>query len=447
MLLARIALHNLFARSRSLLLGTAIALVTALLVLMLSLAGGIEDNLIRSASTLSSGHVTVGGFFKSSATEAAPVVTEASRVRALLERETAGLSYIVDRQRGWAKLISPTASVQVGLNGITLEQELKLAPSLELAPEREYVRGAEAGDSTPGRFEDIEKPGSLVLFTNQARRLGARVGDTITVQSETRGGQTNTLDLTVVAVVRDVGLLSNFAVFVHAEDVRKLNLLNPDTTGAFWLYLEDIDDAEDVMIHLRSALAREGFEVMDHDSKPFFMKFDTVAGEDWLGQKLDVTTWRDEVSILTWVITAFDTVTFLLSALLLAIIAVGIMNALYNAVRERTREIGTLRAIGMTRRQILGMVVLEALFLGLLATTLGAVAGALLALWVDSLALHIPSEAVRAILLSDNLHLVVRPAPIFLAVAALTALTALSSLLPAVRAARLRPITAMAHAD
>jgi putative ABC transport system permease protein len=446
MVLARIALRNLFqARTRSLLLGLAIALVTAMLVLMLSLAGGIEGNLVRSATTLSSGHVTVAGFFKSSASDGAPVVTDAARLRTILQRETQGLEIIVERQRGWAKLISPTASLQAGLSGVTLEQEPHLLATLDLAPEREYTK--DGSDQTPGRIEDLTKPGSLVLFSNQARRLGARVGDSLTVQSETRGGQTNTIDLLVVAVVRDVGLLSNFAVLMNATDVRTLYQLNPDTTGAFWLYLQDIDDSEDVMNHLRGALAREGYTVMDHVPAPFFMKFDTVAGEDWTGQRLDLTIWRDEVSFLTWVLTAFDTVTFMLSVLLVAIIAIGIMNALYNAVRERTREIGTLRAIGMTRRQVLGLFLLEALFLGAIATTLGAAAGTGLALWLDSAEITIPVDAVRVILLSDTLHLVVRPAPTILSVLALTALTGLAAVLPAARASRLRPITAMQHAD
>jgi putative ABC transport system permease protein len=446
MVLARIALRNLFqARTRSLLLGLAIALVTAMLVLMLSLAGGIEDNLVRSATTLSSGHVTVAGFFKSSPSDGAPVVTDASQLRAILERETPGLDYIVDRQRGWAKLISPTASLQSGLNGVTLEQESRLVASLDLAPEREYVKGG--GEETHGQVEDLAKPGSLVLFTNQARRLGVRVGDSVTVQSETRGGQTNTIDLLVVAVVRDVGILSNFSVFMNAADVRTLYQLNPDTTGAFWLYLQDIDDSEDVMNHLRGALAREGYMVMDHVPAPFFMKFDTVAGEDWTGQRLDLTVWRDEVSFLTWVLTAFETVTFLLSVLLIGIIAIGIMNALYNAVRERTREIGTLRAIGMTRRQVLVLFLLEAVFLGAIATTLGALGGTALALWLDSLQVAIPVDAVRAILLSDTLHLVVPPVAAVLSVLALTALTGLAAILPAARASRLRPVTAMQHAD
>lgn len=446
LVIARIALRNLVqARTRTALLGSAIALVTGMLVLLLSLAGGIEDNLVRSATTLSAGHVSVAGFFKAKPTDASPVVTDAARIRAILERETPGLDYIVDRQRGWAKLVSQTGSMQSGLSGIDLAQETRLVEQLELAPEREYVEGG--GDATPGSFRDLGKPGALVLFTAQARRLGVRVGDSVTVTTETRGGQTNTVDLLVVAVARDVGLLSNFAVFTNGEDLKTLYQLNPDTTGAFWVYLKDIDQAEAVMNHLREVLVREGFPVMDHVPAPFFFKFDTVSGEDWTGQKLDLTIWRDEVSFLTWVLTAFDAVTFSLSLVLVAIIAVGIMNALFNAVRERTREIGTLRAIGMQRPQVLAMLLLEALFLGAFATVGGAAVGMVVAAGIDAAHWKVPVDAVRAILLADTLHLVIRPGAVTAAVVALTTLTGLSAVWPAIRAARMPPVTAMAHAE
>ena len=43
----------------------------------------------------------------------------------------------------------------------------------------------------------------------------------------------------------------------------------------------------------------------------------------------------------------------MLIIVLLVIIAVGIMNTMWIAIRERTREIGTLRAIGMQRARVL----------------------------------------------------------------------------------------------
>lgn len=56
-----------------------------------------------------------------------------------------------------------------------------------------------------------------------------------------------------------------------------------------------------------------------------------------------------------------------------------IYNAFSMTVVERTRETGLLRAIGMTRRQIMSVVLLEAGVLGMFGSTLGVVAGRLLA--------------------------------------------------------------------
>ena len=55
--------------------------------------------------------------------------------------------------------------------------------------------------------------------------------------------------------------------------------------------------------------------------------------------------------------------------------ALGIVNTLAMSVVERVREIGVLRAIGMTRRQASRMVVVEATILGLVGAVLGAVVG------------------------------------------------------------------------
>jgi len=60
---------------------------------------------------------------------------------------------------------------------------------------------------------------------------------------------------------------------------------------------------------------------------------------------------------------------------LVLVAALGIVNTLTMGVVERVREIGVLRAIGMTRAQASRMVVVEAGILGLVGSVLGAVAG------------------------------------------------------------------------
>lgn len=326
-----------------------------------------------------------------------------------------------------------------------MNQEQRFFDSIQLAPESDYVEG---GSAEPvGDPREIATRHTCIVYAAQAKKLGVKVGDVLTIQTETAGGQTNTIDIRLVAVLKDMGLLSSFALLMNYEDLNELYALGPDTTGAIWIYLDDIDQADATLAHLRQVFLDKGYLVMDHDPKPFWMKFDTVAGEDWVGQKLDLTVWRDEVSFITWVVTAFNAITWFLVVILVAIVAVGIMNTMWNSVRDRTAEIGTMRAIGMQRRQVVLLILAEAALLGLGATTVGALVGAALAMGLDAAAIKVPIEAVQAILLSDKLHLAVEPLTLVKAIVFLTVLTALAAVWPAARAGRLRPITAIQHVE
>lgn len=445
-ILLLIAARNLRqAGSRTVLLGTAIAMVTALLVGMLSLSAGIRDNLIVSATTMSAGHVVVGGFYKTSPTDAIPIVTDAAEVRAIIEKETPDFDYVLQRQRGWAKLISASSASQSGLNGIDMAQERRFFDMLTLAKQSEYKEGG--SEEVLGDLSRFANKDSAIIFVSQAKKLEVDVGDVFTIQTETQGGRTNTADVTVVAVAKDVGILSTFGIFVPTELDLELYQIGLDTTGAFWVYLHDVKNAESSMVVLRDKLAAAGYRIMDHQPVPFWMKFDTVGGEDWTGQKLDLTIWEDEVSFLMWILTAFDAITWFIVVILVSIVAIGIMNAMWNAVRERTREIGTMRAIGMTRQKVLTLFLLEAGLLGLGSTLIGGLVGSVVALAIDAAKVELPIQAMQTILLAETVHLVVPPMALVEAILALTALTALSALWPALRASRLSPIKALAQAE
>lgn len=438
----QIATRNLLqAKRRTFLLSLALGMVTMLLVMLLALSQGLTETMIRSATTLSAGHINVAGFFKATANDAAPMVKDAETIRKIVEETTPGLDYVVDRHRGWGRVVSESSSTQVGLTGIDIAAEPRFGQTIQLAKESEYKPGGR--DEVVGRLEDLAQPGSLLIFAGQAKRLEVGVGDQLTVIIETLSGARNTVDVTVVAVAKDLGMMSSWSMFMPKETILDIYRLQPDTTGAVMVYLDDIEASEKVMGHLREVFAQRGYELMDHDPQPFWMKFERVSGEDWLGQKLDLTTWRDEVSFMEFVFTAVHTVSFFLIGILLLIIVVGIMNSMYISVRERTREVGTIRAIGMPKWGVLRMFMLEAGLLGLAATCAGALAGAGLAATIDAWAPPVPSEAVQAILMSDRLHLAVKPLQLAASVFVFTFVTALASLWPALRAARMQPVDAI----
>jgi putative ABC transport system permease protein len=416
-------------RLRTSLLMAAISGVTALLVTLTGAYVGIKSTLLVSATTLMSGHVNVSGFYKATASSSAPVVTNYKKVRELVLTGVPEVDYIVQRGRGWAKLVSEQGTQQVGLGGIDIANE----PGF-----RKVVQIKE------GSLDGLKQPNGILIFEAQAKRLSVKVGDTMTIVAPTFRGTNNTLDVTLVAIAADIGMLSSWNTFMNDQGLRQLYQLNDETTGALQIYLKDIEQVKPVQEKLRKVLVANGYGMLDPDPRPFFMKFDSVNRENWTGQRLDVTNWEDETNFVQWIVTALTVLATIVIFALVAIIAVGIMNVMWITIRERTREIGTLRAVGMQRSTVLSMFLAEGMLLGVLGTGFGGVLGVLLSTTLTTVGIALP-PSWQFVFFSD--HLVITPTLkwVLFSVGFITVAIAAISLIPSFLAARLKPITAMSH--
>jgi putative ABC transport system permease protein len=356
-------------------------------------------------------------------------VTDYKKVQAIVEKTLPDLDFVAPRGRGWARLVSDQASMQVGIAGVDMAHEPRLPQVLKLKE---------------GRLEDLAKPGYVLIFESQAKKLKVKTGDSMVFSVLTDRGVNNTVDVRVAGVAEDMGLLTSWNVFLPQETLNRLDQTNASTTGAILIYLKNMRHIPRDMDLLRKALTDNGYTVLDRDSKAFWMKMQEVNKEEWTGQKLDITTWDDEISYVTWTLNAIDGLSFLLTSVLLVIIAVGIMNTLWIAISERTREIGTLRAIGMRRWRVMAMFLLEAFCLGALGTAAGAVLGGLWAVGMN--ALHIPvPQGVQFFTMSTTLKFALDPLRILGGMGAITLCCTLVSLIPSFKAARMRPVTAISH--
>lgn len=426
-----IAIRNLFLhRRRSLMLGGAIAGVTALLVFFTCLASGVRQTMLRSALTVSTGHLNVGGFYKITAGQSAPLVTDYKKIQAIVEKTLPDVDFVAPRGRGWARLVGDNGNIQVGIAGVELEREPMLPKVLKMKE---------------GTLADLAQAGSILLFASQAKKLKVKTGDSLVFSVLTPRGVNNTVDVRVIGVAEDMGMLTDWSVIVPIQTLRALYQMNPETTGALLVYLKDMRRIPQARELLRTALTKAGYEVMDDGpSKPFWMKLQETAREEWTGQKLALEIWEDEISFVSWSLKAIEGIAFLLTTVLLVIIAVGIMNTLWIAIRERTREIGTLRAIGMQRPRVLAMFVVEAFSLSVFGTVAGVVLGVLLSAFVNLLRLPVP-EGARFFTMSEVLRLGYEPSRIFGGALVIVVCTTAVSLFPALRAARMKPVTAMSH--
>ncbi len=425
-----IAFRNLLThRRRTLLLGGAIAGVTALLVFLGCLSSGVKKTMLDAATTVSTGHINVGGFYKVTAGQGNPLVTDYKKVQAVVEKALPDVDYVTARGRGWARLVSEDASMQVGIAGVDLAHEPGLPKILKMKE---------------GNLNDLAKPGNVLIFASQAKKFKVKTGDSMVFSVLTDRGVNNTVDVRVCGVAEDMGLMTSWNVFVPQDTLCQLYQLNATTTGVIQIYLKNMKSIPKDMEILRKALTDAGYTLMDYSSKAFWMKFQDVDREDWTGQKLDITNWEDEISYASWTLKAIDGLSFLLTSVLLVIIAVGIMNTLWIAIRERTREIGTLRAIGMQRYSVMLMFVLEAFFLGTMGTAAGACLGCLGALFLDVLRLPVP-EGAQFFTMSSTLRFELEPARVIGGALVITLCCTLISLIPSFRAARMKPVTAMSQ--
>lgn len=135
------------------------------------------------------------------------------------------------------------------------------------------------------------------------------------------------------------------------------------------------------------------------------------------GVPADVYTYRD-ASVNPYYVGSMGFLTSMeifIVVLVAAVVALGIMNTCTLNVFERSREIGTFRALGYTRRRVVGMFVREVLLLSL-AGLLGGLLLSQLAAWlVVALNVQVTPPGVPG-----SLRLVVTPGPmVYLAISAL----------------------------
>jgi putative ABC transport system permease protein len=198
-----------------------------------------------------------------------------------------------------------------------------------------------AGDRTSA-LNALDAGGATVLPRSVAARQGLALGDTIKIAL----GDARTLDLRIAGIVdRSIPGLGGEAALVGWADASTAL----GVTGADAFAVRFAPDA--------SAADRVGLE-------------SAAAG---LALKANPLS-----RVQSAVTDALDRVFGLLDALALVAVlvaALGIVNTLGMGVMERVREIGILRAIGMTRRQVSRMVVVEAGVLGGVGIVLGVLVG------------------------------------------------------------------------
>lgn len=163
-----------------------------------------------------------------------------------------------------------------------------------------------------------------------------------------------------------------------------------------------------------------------------------------------VWTWRDASGSFLSALDIEDDVMFVILSVLVLIAAMNITSGLIMLVKNKGRDIGILRTMGLTQGAILRVFFLCGAFTGVLGTLAGVILGVLLALNIDSIMAAVNwfsgggawDPAVRGIY---KLPAELRGIDIAKAVGLSLVLSLLVTIFPARRAARMNPVEALRH--
>jgi putative ABC transport system permease protein len=254
----------------------------------------------------------------------------------------------------------------------------------------------------------------VLLGLGLARQIGAGVGDVVTLTTLSDAGFLNALDVRVVGLTTTgVHDLDQRFLRVHLSTAQRL--LATDSVSSVIVMLDDTERTEAV----RRELA------------------------DRLGAGMTVADWQQRAAFYGQVRTLYRGLFTFLGTVVLVLVCLSSSNTLLMAVTERTREFGALLAMGTSGAQLVGMIVMEAAWLGLIGGGLGCLIGLASASAIHAWGVEVPPPpgAVDGFLL----RLEIEPFDPFWVTGLMTLILVVSSVVPAVRVLRLRIVEALAH--
>lgn len=266
-------------------------------------------------------------------------------------------------------------------------------------------------DGRPLRPGDVA---SVLVGRSLARRLGLSVGDVITLRLTTVSGAFNATPLEIVGIFR-----------FTSEQVELQTMFMPQAFAQLLLGTPGVDR---IIVNL-----------------------DQIAGTDRVrtalqqqlhaaGLSLDVRTWDELSPVYQQLAGFFDLLFGFLTLAIFILVFFIILQVLTLAFLERTREIGTVRALGTSRSEVFRQLLTESVWLALLGSAAGILAGALTGWGFNALGIEWqPPGTVEASVLSVRISVMTMLPPFLVGLVA----TLLSAVFPAVQTSGIRVVDAL----
>ncbi len=320
-----------------------------------------------------------------------------------------GIKAVCKRTKSTAMASTATTGTGIIINGINPAQEKQVTKLYEKLLQGHYF---EKDDKIPA-----------VIGQKLASKLNASVGSKIVITIADVEGIITYGAFRVIGIYKTSNdMFDEVNVFVRNDELINLISFDKNKTSEIAIALEKNKETNKIAEILRQ-------------------KFNKEITED----KLVVQTWIEIQPTLNAMNEMMNYFSFIFQIVILIALAFGIINTMLMVVMERTHELGMLMAIGMNKRRIFLMIMLETIFLSII----GGIGGIIISYFVvgyfstHGINLSIVSEGLNSIGFSSIVYLNIN-SQFYIFTALLVVITAIiSSIYPARKALKLNPADAV----
>lgn len=267
-------------------------------------------------------------------------------------------------------------------------------------------------EGRPLTNQDVD---GVVLGYGVARTLNLKIGDRVTLVISLAQGAVNTLDFQVV------GIFQSFSKEFDARAVRiplsaTRELLDTQAAHLLVVSLSRTEDSNRIAGELRLKLA---------------------------GNDLEVQTWRELSDFYEKTVQLYDAQFGVLRLIIFLMVLLSVANSINMTLFERTREFGTLLALGDEPRRVFVLIITESTLLGIFGALFGMIIGCLAAWTISSIGIAMPPPPNSNLGYTALIRL--DPAAILTAGSIGFFATFFASIFPAHRAGNLEIVDALRH--
>lgn len=434
--LVNLAFKNIFRqKKRSFTLGINYLVISMLILLLLSFSDGVKQNFSGNLISAAAGHITVSGeTIEKGKTLIGianyPLVEEA------VQQAFGDEARVVVRYKMSSVVYFQGLSKSLSFQGIKFDKDQALRDQLEVK------------EGSWDEFQNRENGGLISRET--ADYLGIQLGDEVLISTRTRFGAFNTATIHISGIYESANYFVAGLVLTSFDFLQKLDLNSPDSASSFFVYFDNLEGIEAKRDKLMDFLAARGYVVQKPAGGTEAISAVTGAspqykmlGEDVNEKRLTVSTVNEVVAILAQILDTVNAAGGFIAAIMLFVTAISIFINMRMTINDRMQEIGTLRAIGTERGEIVALLIFENVALSFVFVVLGIVLGLGVVFGVSNF-LTLPPAGLLSLFL-DKGHLVLIPTlgAMTLIITVTVLFTALFSYFPARHGGRINAAVAL----